>query len=215
MFPKQPGIYLLRWESNSYVYVGQATSIHKRRIRHLADLRNNHHYNQHLQRVFNKYGDPDVWVLDLCSVEDLNFYEDFWIHSLRALLGAEWVCNQQLYPGFARRGIKDSPETRALKSKARKGIPMTPEAKLRLSESKMGKPLHLSDLEKASRAVRGRRSLEARRSNPHPQAIKCQNCNTSLLNQVSWKFCSKKCSLAFHARAYRKRLKEVANGLIS
>lgn len=38
------------------MYIGSAVDFRRRKYKHLADLRNNKHHSDHLQKSWNKYG---------------------------------------------------------------------------------------------------------------------------------------------------------------
>lgn len=61
----------------STTYVGQSKDLSRRRARHLGALRAGTHYNAHLQRAFNKYGEESFTfsIRMLCPAEDLNHNE--------------------------------------------------------------------------------------------------------------------------------------------
>lgn len=75
------GIYKITCISNNKVYIGQSVGI-KRRIRdHKAALKRGTHYNQKLQRAYNKYKEDSFTyeILELCPKEKLNEREQFYI----------------------------------------------------------------------------------------------------------------------------------------
>lgn len=49
------GVYSIKNLVNNKIYIGSSTNIKHRFANHKAQLRNNRHYNIHLQRAFNKY----------------------------------------------------------------------------------------------------------------------------------------------------------------
>jgi hypothetical protein len=71
------GIYQIRNLLNGNVYIGKATSFYNRWTVHLSELRNNIHFNKHLQNAWNKYGEEN-FVFDpliTCPKSLLNWYE--------------------------------------------------------------------------------------------------------------------------------------------
>lgn len=50
-------VYKLLCTSNGRFYIGSSTEFHKRRRRHMGDLRKQKHNNVFLQRTYNKYGE--------------------------------------------------------------------------------------------------------------------------------------------------------------
>lgn len=75
------GIYVITSLKNSKVYIGQSMHIEKRWAEHKKALETNSHYNSHLQRAWNKYGEQSFMfsVLEECSVDQLNEREQYWI----------------------------------------------------------------------------------------------------------------------------------------
>lgn len=75
------GIYKITNTVTGYCYIGKSINISKRLQRHLRNLRNNEHYNLHLQNSFNKYGEDKFTfnVLEECEEEQLNDKEIYWI----------------------------------------------------------------------------------------------------------------------------------------
>jgi len=53
---KKTGIYKITNKVNGMVYIGQSKDIHNRLLGHKRALRNNNHYNTHLQYAYNMYG---------------------------------------------------------------------------------------------------------------------------------------------------------------
>ena len=80
------GIYKIVNKINGKVYVGQSVNMRNRYARHLNSLRKNKHYNQYLQRSFNKYKEESFYaeVLEFCKPEKLNHKERYWIKRLKS-----------------------------------------------------------------------------------------------------------------------------------
>lgn len=49
-------IYLIRNKINGKFYLGSTKNLHKRKLKHFRDLRNQNHHSIYLQRSYNKYG---------------------------------------------------------------------------------------------------------------------------------------------------------------
>lgn len=75
------GIYKITCIVTQKSYIGQSTSIKRRWATHKRELKNNAHYNQKLQRAYNKYGANNFIyeILELCPQEKLNERECFYI----------------------------------------------------------------------------------------------------------------------------------------
>lgn len=75
------GIYKITCDVTGEVYIGQSTAIARRWATHRRELKNNQHYNQHLQRAYNKYGEEHFQyeILEQCPKTKLNEREEFYI----------------------------------------------------------------------------------------------------------------------------------------
>jgi group I intron endonuclease len=85
------GIYQIRNLINGHLYIGQSINLSGRKSVHFSKLRNNKHYNIHLQNAFNLYG-KDNFVFEIllfCEKTELTYYEqklvDLWnpIYNIR------------------------------------------------------------------------------------------------------------------------------------
>lgn len=85
VLPALPGIYQIVNNTSEKRYVGYASSIRARINGHKYQLRNNIHPNNYLQKAYNKYGENNFSfkVLQLCSKDDLCYYEDYWVKILK------------------------------------------------------------------------------------------------------------------------------------
>jgi len=141
------GIYLIRNTHNYMIYVGSAVNLQKRRENHFYALRNNKHFNMHLQRAFNKYGEESfVWIVaELCDAEDLIEREQFWIdfYGINNLYNIECIAGSSF-------GRKHTLETKAKISTAKKGKKHSEETKIKMSKSLSGKKVSLETKVKLS-----------------------------------------------------------------
>ena len=64
------GVYLLRFEGTSKVYIGQSLNIEKRFIEHLSSLRLNS-ASKKMQEAYNIYGTPVIEILAECEEHEL------------------------------------------------------------------------------------------------------------------------------------------------
>ena len=110
-FVRRPGIYKCTCLVDEWEYVGQAQDLFKRKKQHLYDLRNNKHYNKHLQNSWNQNGeDSFVWsVIEYCDIEELDDAEIYWINELNSFRHGYNQCEG----GKSIRGYVRSPELRA------------------------------------------------------------------------------------------------------
>jgi group I intron endonuclease len=79
---KTCGIYGIRNKITDRIYVGKSVEIEIRFSRHKTELKHNKHYNDHLQRSFNKYGADafEFVILEQCEPNLLPRKEQFWIN---------------------------------------------------------------------------------------------------------------------------------------
>jgi len=63
-------------------YIGSAVNLYNRRNRHFSELRLNMHYNQKLQRFYNKYGQNCLTfeILLLCPISELLAWEQHFLN---------------------------------------------------------------------------------------------------------------------------------------
>lgn len=76
------GIYSILNKLNGKIYVGLTEHLSSRKSTHFSLLRNNKHFNPHLQSSFNKYGESafEFNVIEYCDVDKLDECEDWWIN---------------------------------------------------------------------------------------------------------------------------------------
>lgn len=87
---KQCGIYLIKNLSNGKNYIGQSIDIIRRWSEHKARANNinNNCYNKPLYLAMRKYGIDNfkLFILELCSSEELNQKEAFYINKYNSLV---------------------------------------------------------------------------------------------------------------------------------
>ena len=75
---KHRGIYKIYWDNNTYYYIGQSIDIDARYKKHLRLLKKNKHENYRIQNIYNKYGIPNICILEL-SDDNLDIIEQSYI----------------------------------------------------------------------------------------------------------------------------------------
>lgn len=80
------GIYKITSKSNNKFYIGSSKNTNERWKRHIRDLRNGRHINQHLQRCYDKYGESDLLfeVIEFCDENELLIKEQYYLDFLKA-----------------------------------------------------------------------------------------------------------------------------------
>jgi hypothetical protein len=75
------GIYKIENLINGKIYVGQSVDIEKRWSTHKSELKNHRHYNSHLQKAWNKYGEENFHfsIVAECDIGELDQCEIYWI----------------------------------------------------------------------------------------------------------------------------------------
>lgn len=95
------GIYAIYWPHNdNAVYVGQSVNLEKRRLHHLWSLKNIQHRNIRLQRMYNKYGEPEFVILEVCKLAELLEKEVYWVSEFDSINLGYNLC----YPEASKKG---------------------------------------------------------------------------------------------------------------
>lgn len=78
---KESGIYKIEQVSSGKVYIGSSKNMYARCHRHMSELRHRKHYNEFLQRTFDKYGEDDfkVKIVEKCDESSLLEREQYYI----------------------------------------------------------------------------------------------------------------------------------------
>jgi len=129
------GIYSISCCANNKQYIGSSIDIGDRWRHHMASLIRNSHGNNHLQRIWNKYGSTKFIfkIIELCHFNELVDKELFWIRKLNP------VCNLKI-PNLTHEGWIFKEETRKKMSQAAKGhIPWNKDKKGIYSEETLCK----------------------------------------------------------------------------
>lgn len=139
------GIYRIVNAVTGIAYIGQSGKLRKRLFEHRASLRRGKHDNAYLQRAFNKYGEDAFLfeVIEYCSAKDLTKREQYWLDTV----GLCRLYNLSPSAGRSQLGIKRSPETCALISKAKRGRYVSEETRQRLREYFTGRKMPPRSLE--------------------------------------------------------------------
>ena len=173
------GIYQIRNTLTEDRYIGQASDLHRRKKRHLKDLRGGHHHNVRLQRAWAKYGEAafKFEVLERCATDHLSTREQWYFDHHRP------EYNLSTCVEATTRGYQWSPETLAKRAAANTGKVRTPEQRKNISAGKRGKKQSPEQVEARIAPLRGRKGREwtpeqreamaaAKRGTAHTEATK-------------------------------------------
>lgn len=119
----RPCIYKIQNIINNKIYIGSAIGHYARKGQHFYLLRNNKHFNKHLQSSWNQYGEENFIfeVLEFIeNLETLKDREEFYIKKYTSN-NPEIGFNYRLYCE-TNLGIKRSLESRLKQSYSKKGI---------------------------------------------------------------------------------------------
>ena len=85
------GVYWIANKVSGKVYVGSAVNVLRRWRTHRAELRGGRHHSEHLQRSWDKHGEPSFLfeLLAECAPENLVSVEQQWMD----FFGREWLYN--------------------------------------------------------------------------------------------------------------------------
>ena len=108
--PKTSGIYKIENLVNGKCYIGQAENLHRRINAHINGLNGDCHFNDHLQRAWDKYGSDSFsfCVLEECDIEELDDKEIYYIRLYNAYSSGY----NKSTGGKSNRGWKHTEETK-------------------------------------------------------------------------------------------------------
>jgi len=111
------GIYQITNQISGKRYIGSAVDIQLRWAVHLSILRHKRHYNVHLQRAFDKYGESAFAFIRLEQIEDIEQLiprEQYYLDTLRPKYNIAPTAGSRL-------GVQCTDETRAKMRAAKTG----------------------------------------------------------------------------------------------
>lgn len=159
-----PGIYRIVNKLNGKVYVGCASDLSKRKSRHLKELKEGNHFNEHLNSSCQKYGleNFEFQVIEfLDSTEKLIEREQFWMDKFDStnkekgynkcpiagrVIGIKRSEEFKIRNSFRQLGHVVTKETREKISKANRIICRTPEFRDGVRKRSLGEKNNLSKL---------------------------------------------------------------------
>lgn len=203
------GIYAITNKVNGHKYIGSAKNIAKRQIEHFNLLKNNKHYNRHLQSAYLRYGGENFEYLIIeqceCSKEILLKREQYYIDTLNPeynLSPSAQNCLGVKHSEQARKNMTiaarnrgaTSIETRIKMSEAHKGNQAalgyrhTEEAKKKVSKSLIGNKRRLGILHTLETKVKmtGPRGPLGRKKKPSPPVSDETRAKLSEAKRLYW-----------------------------
>lgn len=79
------GIYALYWAEQDLIYIGQSQNIESRYKEHTYKMSKNTHTNYKVQDAYNKYGNPELVIIEKCSIGKLNELEVYWTNDFDSI----------------------------------------------------------------------------------------------------------------------------------
>jgi group I intron endonuclease len=151
------GVYKITNLINNKLYVGSAINIKNRFKTHKRLLKNNKHFNNHLQSSYNKYGiDNFIYdIIEITSIDTLLKKECFWITELNAN-NPKYGYNKRLVVN-SNLGIKLSEETKRKLSESHLGHKRSDDANKKIIESQYKV---ICQFDKDGRFIKKHRSLQ-------------------------------------------------------
>jgi group I intron endonuclease len=165
--PQDCGIYAISNTLGDHVYIGQSVCLRQRKRQHLSKLSAGKHYNDRMQKCFNKYGMAacEFTVLEYCNEAELTNREQYWIdqQDRKKLLNCAPVA-------MSPAGVKRSQETIEKRLAKMAGYKHSEETKAKMKASQLARCeiARQKALEQMQDPQNRFKAGSAHRGNPHP-----------------------------------------------
>jgi group I intron endonuclease len=163
-------IYGIKNTVNGFWYIGQTRNIADRKYRHFLHLKQNRHYNKHLQNAYNKYGKQwfEFHILEETNIDMLDMREKSWINYYKSnnkkfgynkmsgggSTGFHSEETKQKQREIHKKRILERPET---KGGHKKGVPLSEEHKRILSIAAQKRWSSKEERDKQSKKYKGKK----------------------------------------------------------
>ena len=155
------GIYLIKNNENSKVYVGSSCNFKVRKATHLRELAKNIHHSSHLQHSYNKYGKKrfSIGIIEpVDNIENLVEREQYWIDAIHSC-NMSYGYNMSPTAGSTF-GVIRSEESKRRMSKIMTGREFSEEHKRNISLACKGRKLSKETIVKIAESRKGYRHSE-------------------------------------------------------
>lgn len=152
------GVYKIENVVNGKIYIGSSSDLDRRRKQHFIALLNNKHFNSHLQRSYNKWGEQSFEFKIIEVLEDTDSLSELLLEREQYyldLLKPEYnIC--RIAGAF---GMPHTEETKQKISNSTKGVKKSQEHAKHIRESQQGRKLSEEHKQKLTEAAKNRKTI--------------------------------------------------------
>lgn len=138
------GIYCIENKINNKKYIGSSVDIEDRFRHHKSSLRNNRHFNKHLQASWDKYGEDnfEFYIIEsgVSDLSELEVREDFYIEKYSST-NDDFGYNQKWGFGRKKKGTERDKKPMLEETKRKLSISLSGRPKSELWKQKMRRPI--------------------------------------------------------------------------
>lgn len=192
------GIYALRNINNGKMYIGQSRHLEKRKKMHFWMLKNNRHFNVHLQRAWNLGDRFDFIVLEKCKSDECNEKEIYWIAKFRAMETGYNLCKG---------------------GEATEGYHFTEESKRKISEKNKGRKCNKEVVEQRKATLKKRLETDPEFARKHKERLAeiarsnfAESNKHKVISERQKKIVSEKLKGRYISEEHKDHLRELYSG---